>query len=180
MPATDTSTPSDRGLQTEVELLKRMLAVQIDAQRTLLSCVQQKREAIRTANIDTITALCQQENEIIQKVATLEKKRLALVGRITQRVSPQAAKPLSLNEIADAAGDGLGPRLRTQAQTLREAIQAVRRESSIVNAAAATLSRHMAGIMQTVNSALSRIGVYERKGRISVGTQMDFRVDLKS
>jgi len=70
--------------------------------------------------------------------------------------------------------------MTTLAGALREATAKVRRESSIVTAAAEALSRHMTGIMQTVNSALSRVGVYERRGRIAVGAQMDFCVDLKS
>ena len=56
----------------------------------------------------------------------------------------------------------------------------MRRESSIVAAAAQALARHMSGIMQSVNGALSRVGIYERRGRIAVGSQLDYCIDMKS
>ena len=56
----------------------------------------------------------------------------------------------------------------------------MRRESSIVTAAAEALRKHVTGIMQSVNRAISRAGTYERRGRIAVGSQMDFCIDLTS
>lgn len=168
----DLSGPFDR--------LGRVLAAQIEGHRKLLSCIEKKRQAIRDADIDAITKLCQAEQAITHRLGDLEKQRLELVGRLTERLAPDAAEPLSLCEIAAAADEGRRGGLEALAQGLREAIETVRRESSIVTAAAGALSRHMTGIMQTVNSVLSRVGVYERRGRIAVGAQMDFCVDLKS
>jgi hypothetical protein len=168
----DLSAPLDR--------LMRILAAQVERHRRLLACIEHKRGAIRTADIEGITRLCQAEQRIAHRLGELEKQRLALVGRFTELVSPKAAKPLSLQEIAALADPERRRRLEALAVTLRDLIGRVRRESSIVTAAANALSRHMTGIMQTVNAALSRVGVYERRGRIAVGAQMDFCVDVKS
>jgi hypothetical protein len=167
-------------LSALLERLARILSAQIERHRRLLSCIEKKRQAIRTADIDAITRLCQAEQAIVQRQGDLEKQRLALVGQFTGRLAPDAARPLSLREIAAAAEPPQRERLEALAEALRGATEKVRRESSIVTAAADALSRHMTGIMQSVNSALSRVGVYERRGRIAVGAQMDFCVDLKS
>jgi len=165
---------------TSTTALLRMLAVQLESHRQLLSCIQRKREAIRTADVNAITDLCQQENVIIQRLGDVEKQRLTLIGQMTERLAPHAAVPLTLPQIAEAVDDGRGQALLGLAEDLRCAIDEVRHESSIVNLAAQSLSRHMAGIMQTINGALSRLGVYERRGRVAVGTQTEFRVDIKS
>ncbi|MDY7107796.1 MAG: flagellar protein FlgN [Planctomycetota bacterium] len=172
--------PPPDDLSASLDRLMRILAAQVDRHRRLLTCIERKRQAIRGADIDGITKLCQAEQRIAHRLGELEKQRLALVGRLTERTAPRAAKPLSLREIAALADPERRRRLEALAETLREMIGRVRRESSIVTAAANALSRHMTGIMQTVNAALSRVGVYERRGRIAVGTQMDFCVDVKS
>ncbi len=167
-------------LDLHVKVMTRILAAQIDGYQRLLASIRQKKQAIRDADIDSITMLCQQENAIAQKLSEAEKQRLALVGRITELLEPNAAKPLALREIAEAVGEPRQKELQDLAEAIREAIGNVRRESSIVTAAAKSLSRHMTGVMQSVNSALSRVGLYERRGRISVGAQMDFCIDVKS
>jgi hypothetical protein len=168
----DLSAPLDR--------LMRILVAQVERHRRLLACIERKRQAIRTADIDGITNLCRTEQAIAHRLGDLEKQRLGLVGRLTEAIAPRAARPLSLREIAALADPERRRRLEALAETLRDAIGKVRRESSIVTAAADVLSRHMTGIMQTVNAALSRVGVYERRGRIALGAQMDFCVDVKS
>jgi len=174
---------SDRSAQQldePAERLIRILAVQIDRHRELLSCIGRKRQAIRVAAIDAMTATCQEEHVIVQQIGDLEKRRLEVIGRVTELVAPDAEKPLTLAEIARAAGQPHQRELEALAERLREAIGTVRRESSVVRAAAEALSRHMSGIKQTVNSALSRVGLYESRGRIAVGAQTALCVDMTS
>jgi len=168
-------TPGDH-----VDLLMTILTEQLDGHERLLSSIERKREAIRSADIDVISALCQEENDIVQRLGDLERGRLELVGVMTERRSPEAARPLSLEEIAADVDPTRRERLETLVERLRAVVRTVRNESSIVATAATALSRHMTGIMQTVHRALSQAGVYERRGRIAVGSQMDFCVDVKS
>ena len=180
MSATKRGERSAGDITSHVELLMRMLAHQFEAYKKLLSCIEQKRQAIRSADIDGIMSLCKVENTIVRRIGDIEKKRLALVGRITGQLAPDADKPLSPSEIGDLIDEPQRTELTTLAAQLRETVLTVRKESSIVKSAADALSLHMSGIMQTINSALSRVGVYERRGRISVCAQMEFCVDLKS
>ena len=115
-------------LSALLDRLARILSAQIERHRRLLSCIEKKRQAIRTADIDAITRLCQAEQAIVQRLGDLEKQRLALVGQFTGRLAPDAARPLSLGEIAAAAEPQRRDRLEALAEALRAAMEKVRRE----------------------------------------------------
>lgn len=163
-----------------METLTSILGKQIELHRALRALIERKRDAIRTADIDAITELCRRENAVAQQLGDLEKKRLEIVGLLTGRFEPDAVTPLTLREITRHADPSRQTELRLLADTLRAEVEAVRRASSIVRAAAEALSRHMSGILQTVTGALSRVGVYERRGRIAGTTQTQNCVDLTS
>ncbi len=167
-------------LKSQVDLLVRILAIQIESHRRLFSSIQRKREAIRTADLDAIAGLTREENALIQRMGELEKRRLELIGSMTGQLTPDADNPLTVMQIAEAVGEPQKRELQDLAEKLRECVHEVRRESSIVRTAAEALDRHMTGIAQTINGVLSRVGLYERRGRIAVGAQVNYCVDIKS
>ncbi len=158
--------------------LERILRDQLEGHRRLLSCIERTREAVRTADMAAIETHCRQEHEIASALAELEKGRLALVGRLTERLRPGADLPLTIGEIAAITGGDVGSRLAALAAQLKSEVTAVRRESSVVRTAAEALSRHMAGLMQTVQAALCRAQVYGRRGRIASSVQKQFCIDV--
>lgn len=167
-------------LKTAAQMLERILSAQIEEHQRLRGCIDRKREAIRTADINAVSEICGEENAVIQRVAELERRRLELVGRMTQSLDAKASAPMTLSQLAVALGDGQGSRLAAYADQLRSLIADVKRQSSIVRNAAEALSRHMSGIVQTVHSALSRARVYSRRGQINLGVQLESSLDLKS
>jgi N-acetylglucosamine-6-phosphate deacetylase len=180
MPPEEVSARPGGGTDEQLDRLTRLLAAQTEGHHRLLQCIGRKRKAIKEADIDSITQLCRKEQALAQGIREMERQRLDIVGRLTRAWAPQAQSALSLREIAERGGSTWQEPLTELAGALRKAIDDVRRESSIVRAAADALSRHITGVMQTVNSAMSRVQLYERCGRIAVGAQMDFCVDLKS
>jgi hypothetical protein len=180
MSAPDVKRRSAVDLKTAALMLERLLAAQLEEHQRLRACIDRKREAIRTADIDAVTAICGEENAIIQRVAEVEKRRLELVGRMTQAIQPKAPSPMSMSQLSAALGEAQGVRLQAYADQLKTLISDVKRQSSIVRAAAETLSKHMSGIVQTVHSALSRARVYSRRGQINLGVQLESALDVKS
>jgi hypothetical protein len=164
----------------DAETLLKVMTHQLEHYRRLHGCINRKRQAIRSADIDAITALCQMENALIQRLGDLEKQRLECVGRVTERAAPRAAQPLSASEIAARLDGPIGAALAQLATRLRDAVTDVRRESSVVAAAADALNRHVSGIMQTVTGALTGTRVYESRGRLAVAAQPDHCIDIKS
>ena len=167
-------------LNTAVQMLERLLGAQIEEHQRLRTCIDRKREAIRAADIDAITSVCGDENAIIQRIGELEKRRLELVARMTQAVAPKAAAPMTMSQLGASLGEAPGARLTAYADQLKALINDVKRQSSIVRAAAETLSNDMNGIVQTVHSALTRARVYSRRGQINLGVQLESSLDLKS
>jgi hypothetical protein len=181
-PSTPTPTPETALAPLLAELIAVLTTLLAD-HRELAAGIERKREAIRAADIDAIAGLCHAEGVIAQRLREVERGRVAIVGRLTELLAPGASAPLGLVEIADRAeraGAAEAAALRTLAIDLRAEVRAVRRASSVVASAAVALNRHVTGVMQTVNSMLSRVGVYERRGRIAVGSQLDYCVDVKS
>ncbi len=167
-------------LLEEVGLLEQNLRNQLDGHQKLLKCVERNREAIRKADMEQIKSICQQENVIAQQLAELEKWRLGLVGRLTQRLEPDADEPLPLDRIAAAVDEPLRRRLNALAGQLRIAVDEVRTASGIVRAASDALSRHMTGLMQSVQSVLASAKVYGCRGRLVSSGQNQYCVDVKS
>ena len=93
-----------------------------------------------------------------------------------------AALPRNSEEAHPVAGDHLLARGSAPSPPPHQLVQqwAARRGSSVVRMASEALNRHMIGVLQTVRSALSGAGVYERKGQVALGAQLDFSVDVKS
>ena len=167
-------------LEARFEQIERILHDLIGLHRKLETCIERKKEAIRSAAIDDVEQICEEENVIVQQISDLEKARLALVGVVTEALSPDAAEPLTIGQIADAADGECGARMMVLRDELRDLVKQVRRSSSVVRIAADKLNRHMIGILQTVRSALSGAGVYERKGQVALGAQLEFSVDVRS
>ncbi len=177
----DNTTTTDRtDLRREIRLLEETLRRQLEAHKLLLACVERNREAIRQADMQQIRSICEEQNTVAQGLAELEKVRLTLVGRLTERLESDAQRPVSLSCIAAQLDEPARGRFETLAAQLKQAIEKVRKASSVVHTAADTLARHMSGLMQSVQSALGRATVYGRRGRIETGQQNQFCLDIRS
>ena len=168
------------GAGGEVDQLECTMRALLEEHQRLLGCTGQKRDAIRTADIQRVTSICEQENAIVQRLTELEKRRIELVGLITERSDPEAERPLPVGAIAETVNEPVRTRLLALGEQLRSKMGEVRRASSVVRAAAEALDRHLAGIMHTVQSALSRARVYGSRGRLAAGAQTHFSVDLET
>jgi hypothetical protein len=90
-------------IAADAACLEAVLRALLEGHERLGQYLESKREAIRVADIDRISALCRQEHLVVQRLADLEKQRLTILGRLTEAVSPQASRVLTLREVASAA-----------------------------------------------------------------------------
>lgn len=172
----------DKDRRTSIELLRQLLSRQLRLHDQLLDCVNAKREAIRTADIDEITAQCQREQTIVTNLTDLELKRDPIVRHLASLLDLDVAaeQTITSSAIAEHLDEPHRGTLQALAAQLREKIVEVKRTHSIVRQASEALSRHMSGVMQSVNAALHQSGVYERRGRLAAATPVMRSVDLKS
>ena len=164
----------------EIEVLEQILKYQLEEHRKLLESIERNREAVRVADIEKIRSTCEHQNGIAQRLGELEKARLGIVGRLTERIDPRAEKPLTLAEIARTIDGPPGERLAARAVELRKVVTDVGRASAVVRAAAETLSRHMTGLTQTIQAAFGRALVYGSRGRLETGPHNQFCLDVRS
>jgi hypothetical protein len=170
-----------------VAALERLLNAQLDGYTRLLAVIERQRQAIRGANTQALEQAAREEETLVHTLATIDAQRtqvLALGFREKPArgdVTPTHLSP-TLSDVLEHAGidDDVRSRVLGLAADLREKVASAKRCGAIVRDAAAALSRHMAGIQQTVHSALSRARVYERRGRLNPGSAMPATVDMKS
>ncbi|MFM7051922.1 MAG: flagellar protein FlgN [Planctomycetota bacterium] len=146
--------------------------------RSVLEVIRMRREAIRTADFARFAQLGTSEQRSVAEIAELDRARVAEARALAVRLA--MAPDAKLSEIAVRLGGDDGARLESVRSALRDLIEEVKRESGIVRQAAERLSAHMAGILQTVHSALAHANLYSRGGRIAVGANVMSSLDLKS
>lgn len=160
--------------------LEANLREQLAISGRILEGLARKKLALREMDVETIQSICESEQVDALSITELERGRLETVRGIAAAIQPGATQLPSLNELAAWLDEEDRARLLAVGSQLRAAIEDIRRQSSVIRLAAETLGRHMSGIVQSVHAALSRARVYGRRGRIAVGTQVQFAVDLKS
>lgn len=161
------------------EALEQVLRSQLAVHEKLIVCIERKNQAIRMADLTTITNISGEENQHIQQLAGMERARLDLVGRLTQLLASGAKQPLTISQIAEQIPEPQRSRLQVIAAQLREKLHELRRRSAIVRQAAETLNRHMAGIVQTVHTVMNKARVYGQRGRLAPGASLPSVVDMK-
>lgn len=180
MSAHEHSSGADSDIQQTLHQIEQILRGQLSGYARMQQCLEKKRDAIARADMAEIERICHHEQRISHSITELEKHRLTMVGKLTQTVSPHAEEPLSIHDMADLAEPDRRSRLLRVRDDLLAVVETVRRESGIVRQAAEALSRHMTGLIQTIQTSLSQAGVYGHRGRVQDGEQSRHAVDLRS
>lgn len=144
----------------------------------LLAGVVARREAVRNANFSELRRLEKSESAIAQKLAELDRARSEESTQLAARLG--LAPKSTLADIAMQLAEPERAKFDLVRSELRNVIEETQRQTSVVRQASERLSAHMAGIMQTVNSALAHAKVYSRGGIIAMGPNVVSSLDIKS
>ena len=179
MSAPDRTSVVDAGdpLVEELETLMRDLLVRYERLRTL---AVDRLAAIRQSDGARLAAVIGQENELVQEIAEIEKRRIGVVGRFADRVGSPAKAQTTMSWLAERVAEPVRGRLLGLARTLRETIGAVKRENQVARTAAETLAQHMAGLMRTVAAHLNHAKTYGRAGTVDAGPAVVSALDVTS
>ena len=154
----------DKQIEASLASLETVVRRQLQVHEELLNLMGRQREALRNAQTERLTELCQLENEKVQAVSELEKQRLALVARLTLMVKQDAAEPMSMVQLAEHLPVQAGDKLRLLRHQLRNGMLQVRQQTGIALRATETLMRHMQGLVQTVGAMSSGVCTYASSG----------------
>lgn len=161
------------------DILEDLLVTLDDLERCyerLAAVVAEEHASLRAADAPRLADAAERAAVIAAEAQALERRRIEFARRLV----PEAAAVPALSEIVRDTDGEIGVRLRGRGATLRAIVERVRREQEVVAAAAAALSRHLSGILQTAHGALARAVVYERRGRVDAGAATMHAVDLRS
>lgn len=161
----------------ELETLMRDLLVRYERMRTLAGT---RLEAIRQSDGGRLASVIGQENELVQEIAEIEKRRIGVVGRFAERVGSASRTQTTMSELAERVGEPVRGRLLGLARTLRETIHAVRGENRVARVAAEALAQHMSGLMRTVAAHLNHAKTYGRGGTVDAGPAVVSALDVTS
>ncbi|NCF39120.1 MAG: hypothetical protein GWP75_03270 [Planctomycetia bacterium] len=156
--------------------LEATLSTQIEGYRRFLETIGRKRDAIKNAQLDRVPEIAAIEEQIVDRLERLDRRRTTEARRLAEAVGIDPAATRA--EVVAAIEETDGSKLAVLATQLRELVERAKREHSVVRAAADSLARHMAGIVQSVTGALSGTGVYGRQGRLRDGSSLATGLDL--
>lgn len=156
----------DKYVEQSVAALELLLQRMVSLHQELLTIMQRKRDAMRRGNARLMADLCSLENQKVQAISDLEKKRLELVAQLTLRIKPAATEPMHMAALADRLPEPLRGRVLVLRQQLREQMLAVKEQTSVARRAADSLMRHVQGLMQSVTAASAGAATYSRRGII--------------
>jgi hypothetical protein len=131
----------------------------------MLALIQRKQQAMRQAKADAVHECCGLENQCIQRIGEVEKKRQACLGRLTAAWAPNSAKPLTIVEIAERVAEPRRGRLLVLKAQLTELMHGVRRENQVAQIATQGLIQHVQGVIKQVAAAMNP-GTYGRRGPV--------------
>jgi len=151
-------------MEKKIAKLEQILSKQLEEHELMFGLLKRKREALRQANHRLVRDCCEQENHRVQAIGELEKHRLRLVGELTLMLNPHAAAPMLLGELAERLDEPARGRLLVFRQQLREKMEQIRHDASVVRRATESLTRHMQGLVQTISGAMNCGGVYGSGG----------------
>lgn len=157
---------SEATLSAELEALLRDLIV---CYEQLYSLTKLTMGAMREADTGKLAACVAQQNELVQRVAEAEKRRIRVVGSLAERLGSPARTQTTVTWIAERVGGETGQRLRVLARALRALLERVRGANASTHAAADMLARHMEGILRRVAGDLRHAGLYGRGGAVAGG-----------
>jgi hypothetical protein len=169
-------------LAQQADMMERLLRAQLEGWRRVVTATESQREAVLAADGAALERIALEQQQVARTLSTLDLQRERLANGMQKVIAPKSAAMLPLTNILRAAAvdDEQRERLASIAGELRTTIETAKRRSSIVRDAAETLSKHIAGIQQTVHSALSRARVYGRRGKLALGSATPAAVDIKS
>jgi hypothetical protein len=144
--------------------LEGVLVQMVGAHERMLWLLQRKRAALRKADRALLASYCAEENQWVQEIGELEKRRIGLVGELTLLMDPGAAAPLRLLELGEGLAEPWRGKVLVLRVRLKERMDEVRRESAVARLAVESLVRHMSGVVQMVGGSMTGVGVYGRGG----------------
>jgi len=150
----------------------------------MLGSLEEHEFAMRNADAVAMATCIAKENEAVQAIAELDKRRAHIVSLYKKsnglNTNASGEEVLTITMIARRIGGEAGGALARRASELKELVQIVRARSAALHSAAEMLGSHTAGIMRQVVQLLNHAQVYSRGGAVTTGPAVTTALDITS
>lgn len=160
--------------------LERVLAELIAVYEAMSASSAERLRAIRRCDGSGLAAIVRRENELVQRVAEIEKRRVSVVGALADRMGLKERSGAKVGEIAARLEHPWSERVASLAERLRELLAKVRRENEVSGRAASSLAEHMSGLVRTLAREMNHAKTYGRRGFVEAGPAVVSSVDVRS
>lgn len=145
----------------------------------MLELAERRRDAISKAEPRKLAVCVAEENDLVQQVAEIEKKRMVAATQLASALGLPGKSQTTVTAIAAKLTGEPAARLSRSAAALRDIAERVRRTNEIVKAAAESLASHVEGLMRTVQNQLTKATTYEARGRMNIRPTAPAALDLR-
>lgn len=160
--------------------LERLVGGLLVCYEELESVGERRMVAIRRARSGEIASCVREENELVQRVAELEKQRVVIAEAYAKRLGSAEGAQTRLSWIAERLGGEEGERVRGQVERLRGVIEGVQRRNAVSVEATTSLAMHMRGLLRKVAERLNHAKTYGRGGLVEAGATVVSALDVRS
>lgn len=146
------------------ELLASLTALH-ERIRGLTALAAEKLAALRTADVNAIEVLAQQEAAALESLQILDAERRAVLARLAQQWPSAGADELKLDEIASRMPEPFSSQIRAKSEGLRSAAGALQQKNRLLATVARTLHNHIRGVFADLANDTQETLVYGRTGQ---------------
>ena len=152
----------DKLVQELLALLRDMLA----GQQQLLRLGHARREAMRAFDIAGLDLLTAREQVEVQKLAAMDRRRVALVQQF-RAFLPRGTEP-TVSEISKKVLEPVKGQLLVLAAQIRDTAESVSRTARINASVSEGVIKGLARVLKVVTGFAQHAGLYMRNGRKAV------------
>jgi len=154
-----------KSIQPTLQALESVIQKQLEIHEYLIESAPHKREALQKADLQWLTQLCQLENEKVQALSELEKKRLEIAARLTLLVKPGSPEPMRMREIAQCLSGPAREKLLLLRDELIKRMQQVKQQTTVARRASDALMKHVQGVVQNIGAMTTGVSTYVDNGQ---------------
>jgi len=173
----DTVVRDRERLVAELECVLREL---IGVYEGLVSSAADRLAAIRGSDSARLAKVVGRENELVQRVVEIEKRRIGVVERLAERFGFTEKSGTRVGQLVERMDEPWRGRLGELAVRLRGLLDRMRRENEVSGRAASNLADHMGGLVRALTREMNHAKTYGRRGVMEAGPAVVSSVDVKS
>lgn len=172
-----TSTPHT---DPDAERLAALVDELVRSYEALVALADERLDAIRTSEARRLASCVRRENQIVQRVAEIERERMDVVASLARTLGSDKGGATRVTWIARRIEGDVGEPLLDQCARLRSLGEALRAKNAVAKTAAEHLAGHMTGLLQAVARHLNHAKTYSRNGGVDAGARVVSSLDIST